>query len=144
MGTQLWKIKYLTEAVELYPKIMRQRDSEWMGSTHKVVVTKQVIINQWPQGPQNIDIHIVNFKEKSSLSSFLDMFLGDVPSFLKKDSRYYHSCPPPPYSLLFKIYIYLLIMLLHFSHFSPSLHSILPTPAFPHSPTIVHVHGSYI
>ena len=27
---------------------------------------------------------------------------------------------------------------------TPSLHSILPTPSIPHSPPIVHVHGSYI
>lgn len=46
-----------------------------MDGTHKVVITKQVVINQQSQGPQNIDIHIVNFKEKSSLSNFLDMFL---------------------------------------------------------------------
>ena len=26
----------------------------------------------------------------------------------------------------------------------PSLHSILPTPSLPHSPPIVHVHGSYL
>ena len=27
---------------------------------------------------------------------------------------------------------------------TPSLHSILPTSSLPHSPTIVHVHGSYL
>ena len=40
--------------------------------------------------------------------------------------------------------IYLLIMLLKLSRFPPSLHSILLTPSLPHSPPIVHVHGSYI
>ena len=41
--------------------------------------------------------------------------------------------------------IYLSIMLLQLSHFLPhSLHSILPTPSLPHSPPIVHVHGSYL
>ena len=28
--------------------------------------------------------------------------------------------------------------------FPPPLHSILPTPSLPHSPPIVHVHGSYL
>ena len=46
------------------------------------------------------------------------------------------------YSTLFKIY--LLIVLLQLSHFPPSLHFILPTPSLPHSPPIVHVHGSYL
>ena len=40
--------------------------------------------------------------------------------------------------------INLLIMLLQLPHFPPSLHSILPTPSLPHSPPIVHVHGSYL
>ena len=41
--------------------------------------------------------------------------------------------------------IYLLIMLLQLFHFlPPSLHSILPTSSLPHSPPIVHVHGSYL
>ena len=44
----------------------------------------------------------------------------------------------------FSFFIYLLIMLLQLSHFPASLHSILPTPFLPHSPTIVHVHGSYL
>ena len=35
-------------------------------------------------------------------------------------------------------------MLLQLSHFPPSLHSILPTPSLPHSPSIVHVYGSYL
>ena len=46
---------------------------------------------------------------------------------------------------LFFIFKYiLLIMLLQLSYFPPSLHSILHTPSLPHSPPIVHVHGSYI
>ena len=40
--------------------------------------------------------------------------------------------------------IYLLIMLLQLSHFPPSLPSALHTPSLPHSPPIVHVHGSCI
>ena len=38
----------------------------------------------------------------------------------------------------------LLIMLLQLSHFPPSLPSTLHTPSLPHSPPLVHVHGSYI
>ena len=43
----------------------------------------------------------------------------------------------------FKKYIY---WLCYYSYpmSPPSLHSILPTPSLPHSPPIVHVHGSYI
>ena len=53
------------------------------------------------------------------------------------------------YSFFFPFFffflIYLLIMLLQLSHFPPpSLDSILPTPSLPHSPPIVHVHGSYL
>lgn len=38
--------KYLTKAVELYPKVVRQRDSEWMDGAHKVVVTEEDITSQ--------------------------------------------------------------------------------------------------
>ena len=46
----------------------------------------------------------------------------------------------------FFIYIYLLIMLLQLSHSRPPppLNSILLTPSLPHSPSIVHIHGSYL
>ena len=46
----------------------------------------------------------------------------------------------PLYASGFFFLIYLLIMLLQLSHFPP-LHS---TPSLPHSPSIVHVHGSYL
>ena len=42
----------------------------------------------------------------------------------------------------FKKYTLLIMLLLQLS--PPSLCSILPTPSLPHSPPIVHVHGSYL
>ena len=52
------------------------------------------------------------------------------------------------YFFFFSFFKYiLLIMLLHSSHPPtprPSLHSILHIPSLPHSPPIVHVHGSHI
>lgn len=38
--------KYLTKAIELYPKVMRERDSGYVNGTHKVVVTENDIPNQ--------------------------------------------------------------------------------------------------
>lgn len=38
--------KYLTKAIELYPKVMRERDSEYINNTHKVVVTEKDLPNQ--------------------------------------------------------------------------------------------------
>ena len=52
-------------------------------------------------------------------------------------------CPCYGPMILFLKKIYLLIML-QLSHFSPSLHSILPTPCLPHSPPVVHVRGPYL
>ena len=43
-------------------------------------------------------------------------------------------------SIFFNIFIDYVITVVPF----PPLHSILPTPFLPHSPTIVHVHGSYL
>ena len=65
---------------------------------------------------------------------------------LWKNSKIIHFSPANGFtvvSFFFKnIFIDYAITVVPFP--PPSLHFILPTPSFPHSPPIVHVHGSYL
>ena len=80
----------------------------------------------------------------SARAALVSRALGAVPtpSHLLRDFLSLTLCLPLPLMVFFLIY--LLIMLLQLSHPPPQLHSILPTPSLPHSPPIVHVHGSCI
>ena len=85
---------------------------------------------------QQEDITLVNiYTPNIGAPKYVKQILLDIKA---ENNRNSHSR-----GFFFKFFkIYLLIMLLKLSRFPPSLHSILLTPSLPHSPPIVHVHGS--